>query len=81
MLDFSNVDRILLELSKNTSHSIFEPESFPFELDTLDECFVVFDRMSDLPTRFCSFAIYGIDHVVGTFVAESHRIVKLNGGA
>lgn len=76
-LDLCDIDRVLLELRKNSCHSILEPESIPLELDTFDETFVVLDSMSDFSARLCAFAVNCIDHVMGTFVAKSHKKRRL----
>ena len=44
-LDFSNIDRVFLELCQNDSHSILEPESLTFDGDASLKFFIVLDGM------------------------------------
>lgn len=76
-LDFSNINCILLELRKNLCHSILEPESVPFELNTFEKELIVLDSISKFPTRFCPLSVYCIDHIVWAFIAKSHTKYRL----
>jgi hypothetical protein len=77
VLDFGNVNCILLELRKYFCHSILEPEGISFEFNTLEKRLVMLDSMTKFPTRFCPFSVYCIDHIVWAFIAKSHTKYRL----
>ena len=77
VLDFSNINCVFLEFCEYSCHSILEPQSISFKFNTLKKKLVMLDSISEFSTRFCSFSIYCIDHIVGTFIAESHSNSKL----
>ena len=81
-LDFCNIDRVFLELRQNNCESILDPECFSFDRDALLKMLVMLNRMGNFSTRVDSFPFDGIDHIVWTFVAESHsckgRKVEMN---
>ena len=71
-LNFSNINSVLFEFCEDNTHCIFDPKSFSFDFFSGEELLIVCDSVLDFSSRICSLSLYRVDHIMGTFVTNSH---------